>query len=369
MSKKSSSVGKTVGASRTTKVRKPAKAGTTRKAATLLVGIDLGTSRTAIAAGNGYRFQVSTYVGKPRDAVSEKLFGKRLLFGDEALNNRMSLELFRPLEKGVIDTSPGQKEGNIAAVQALLKHVVSLLGSSENEVIRGVIGAPARASVVDKKLLVDVVREMLDAVMIVSEPFCVAYGLDILTDALIVDIGAGTIDLCRMHGALPSEEDQATIMKGGDFIDRALFDLVKEKYPDAQFTINMIKLIKEKYGYVSDNKEKIEVEFTVNGRPRMFDVTEELKKACSMIVPDLSKTIYQLIGSFDPEFQKRLRNNVVACGGGSQLTGLGRLIERALDKLGGGSVTTVDEPVFAGASGALKIAHEMPGSFWERLKD
>ena len=339
------------------------------KAPTLLVGIDLGTSRTAIASSNGHRLSLSTYVGRPADTVSEKLFGKRLLFGDEALNNRLSVELTRPLEAGVIDTSPERKKTNIEAVQALLRHALSLVNPREKDVIHAVIGTPARASVENKKLLIDAVRDVFDAVMIVSEPFCVAYGLDVLTDALILDIGAGTMDLCRMHGALPSKEDQATIEKAGDFIDKALYEGIKKHYPQAQFSLNMIKLIKEKYGYVSDKEERIEVEFTVEGRPKMFDITQELKEASLMIVPDLTEAVYQLIGTFDPEFQKRLRGNIVVGGGGSQMVGLGALIERALDELGGGNVSIVDEPVFAGANGALKIAHEMPASFWEHLKD
>ena len=363
MSKGSKTTAKAINA------RKTAKTEGNRRAPTVLVGIDLGTSRTTVASSNGHRLMVSTYVGRPKDTVSEKLFGKRLLFGDEALNNRIAVELLRPLEHGVMKTSPGERQDNAVAVEALLKHVVSLVNPKEDDVIYGVIGTPARASMKDKKLLIDVVRDVFDAVMIVSEPFCVAYGLDILTDALILDIGAGTIDLCRMHGTLPSEEDQVTINKAGDFIDNTLFKLIKERYPEAQFTINMIKIIKEKYGYVSDKEEKIEVEFTVNGRPRLFDITEELKAACLKVVPDLTEAIYQLIASFDPEFQKRLRDNVICCGGGSQLLGLRMLIERALEELGGGTVTVVDEPAFGGANGALKIAHEMPGPFWEHLKD
>lgn len=336
---------------------------------TLLLGIDLGTSRTAVASNTGHRLGVSTYVGKPKDAVSEKLFGKRLLFGDEALENRMAVELIRPLKDGVIHTSSAGKDGNVEAVGALLRHVVSLISPLGNDVVYGVIGMPARASIENKKLLINAVRDIFDAVMIVSEPFCVAYGLDILTDALILDIGAGTMDLCRMHGSLPTEEDQVTINKAGDAIDAALFALLREKYPEAQFTINMLKILKEKHGYVSDKEEKIEVEFTVDGRPRRFDITQQLKKACLTIIPDLTKAVYQLIGSFDPEFQARLRDNVLVCGGGSQLVGLRGLVERALDELGGGRVTIVDEPIYAGANGALKIAAEMPASFWEHLKD
>jgi rod shape-determining protein MreB and related proteins len=331
----------------------------------LYVGIDLGTSRTAIAASNGQRFELSSYVGKPKDVVAEKLFGKRLLFGEEAQRNRMALHLYRPLEKGVIKTKD-DKEGNLEAVRALLEHTLSLV-VSPGDIVYAVIGAPARASIENKLSIVNATRDMVNAVMITSEPFSVAYGADLLTDALILDIGAGTMDLCRMQGTLPSADDQITIEKAGDHIDQTFFDLLKKRYPEAQYSLNMIRAIKEKHGYVSDKSERIEVELTVDGRPRVFDITEELRAACTSILPELIAAVNSLIGSFDPEFQARLRNNVIVAGGGSQMYGLRKLIETGLDELGGGSVRLVDEPVFAGANGALKIAREMPDEFWDHF--
>ncbi|MCU0690611.1 MAG: rod shape-determining protein [Polyangiaceae bacterium] len=329
----------------------------------VLVGIDLGTSRTVIAASNGKRAELTSFVGKPKDVVAEKLFGKRLLFGEEAQHNRMALHLYRPLAKGVIKTDNAE---NIEAVRALLEHTISRV-RSPNEVVYAVIGAPARASVQNKLAIVDAARGIVNGVMITSEPFSVAYGADLLTDALILDIGAGTMDLCRMHGTLPTEDDQITIDKAGDHIDQTLFDLLKKRHPEAQFSLNMIRAIKEKHGYVSDKSERIEVQLTVDGRPRKFDITEDLREACSSILPDLISAVHALIGSFDPEFQARLRNNVIVAGGGSQMYGLRKLIETGLEELGGGTVKLVDEPIFAGANGALKIAREMPEEFWEHF--
>ena len=77
----------------------------------------------------------------------------------------------------------------------------------------------------------------------------------------------------------------------------------------------------------------------------------------------------QEVWSFDPEFQMHLKNNVLLGGGGSQIYGLAEAIEKEmLQRLGGGHVVQVEEPVFAGANGALKIAHDMPPEFWEQLK-
>ena len=38
------------------------------------------------------------------------------------------------------------------------------------------------------------------------------------------------------------------------------------------------------------------------------------------------------------------------------------------DKLGGGRVVRIEEPIYGGANGALKIAHDMPAEYWEQLK-
>lgn len=42
-------------------------------------------------------------------------------------------------------------------------------------------------------------------------------------------------------------------------------------------------------------------------------------------------------------------------------------IEEALSEYGGGKVTTVEEPQYAGSNGALKIALDMPESYWQEF--
>src|SRR5512134_3493441 len=74
----------------------------------LYLGIDLGTSRTSVSASNGVRESVASYVGYPKDVVSKKLLKKDVLFGDEAMENRLALKFFRPLE--VLKTRDSKKE-------------------------------------------------------------------------------------------------------------------------------------------------------------------------------------------------------------------------------------------------------------------
>ncbi len=340
----------------------------------LYLGIDLGTSRSSIAASNGVRATVASVVGYPRDEVSRKLMGRDVIFGDEALAKRLSLNMYRPLEKGVIKFSDTDTEGQSPeaqryqrAARELIQYVISLANPLPGQKVYGVIGAPTQASIHNKRAIINAARELLDAVLIVSEPFSVAYGLDKLDDALVVDIGAGTTDLCRMHGAIPSEEDQITLREAGDAIDEALFQNIRAAHKDAQFSLNMVKRVKEQHSTILKTTDPIKVTFPVNGRPVELDITDQVRSACGMIVPGIISSIHQLVASFDPEFQDRLRNNVILAGGGSQISGLDKAIEDGLRELGGGHVQVVEEPVYAGANGGLKLAYDMPEKYWELL--
>jgi rod shape-determining protein MreB len=334
----------------------------------LFVGIDLGTCQASISASNGVREVVPTYVGYPKDNISEEMLGAEPLFGDAALKHRLSVDLIRPLAHGVIQTN--RKGGNnkyLTAAKQLVRHLLEKARPKPDNPVYGVIGAPARASIASKRILIDAARGVLDAIMIVSEPFVVAYGLGILDQVLVIDIGAGTIDLCRLHGTLPETEDQITLDEAGDFVDEKLSSLIRRKHPKAQFNVNMVRRLKEQYGFVSDHTDRVTACFPVQGRPKDFDITDELRTACRAIVPGIVNSIAELIATYDPEFQEAIRSNVILAGGGSQMIGLPNLIEEAMAELGGGKVTRVDEPLFAGSNGALKMAQRMPRHFWQVL--
>ena len=330
----------------------------------LYIGFDLGTSRTSVSASNGSRHTVLSCVGYCKDVIGQKRLGRQMLVGQPALKNRLALDIVRPLKNGVIDTSVSRSR---MAVQELLKHALSLCKPLPNQPICAVIGAPARASVESQKAILQAVDPLVSSVMIVSEPFAVAYGLNTLAEALVIDIGAGTTDLCRMHGTMPEETDQITLFTGGDAVDQRLEQEILKRYPKVQLTRNMVRHIKEKYGFVSDPHQTCEITLTEMGRPKRFDVTEALRVACHSIVPEIVEAIYQLIGTFDPEFQAKLRRNVILAGGGSRLSGLPLLIEKDLKEFGGGNVVAVEEPTYAGSNGGLKLAMEMPARYWTTL--
>jgi rod shape-determining protein MreB and related proteins len=332
----------------------------------LYIGMDLGTSRTSISSSNGVRECIFSVVGYPKDHVAQKLLNRDVLVGKEAVEKRLSLDFHRPLEHGVLRN--GDPKSSKAAAD-LIRAAIDLARPRKDELIYAVIGAPAQASINNKEAIIEAARESVDSVMLCSEPFSVAYGLDMLEDVLVIDIGAGTIDLCRMHGTMPEDSDQITLQIAGDAIDQELSRLIVEHCPGAQFSVQMVKDIKERHSFLGEPQERVMVSLPVDGKPTQFDLTEQMKAACNIIVDPIVEGLRQLVASFDPEFQGKLRDRVLLAGGGSQISGLDSAIEqRMIEHLGGGKVIRVEEPIYGGSNGALKIAHDMPEKFWEDLR-
>ena len=335
---------------------------------TLCVGIDLGTSRSSISASNGERHVIDSYVGWPLDMVARKLIQKPILVGREALDNRSMLDLRRPMERGLIKDGSKKDE---EAVQEILRHLITQTGLKQKNKtrskVRAVVGVPAEAFRNSKQRLRGAMEGVADSVMLVSEPFAVAYGLEALLHALIIDIGAGTADFCVMQGRYPTEEDQRTLPNAGDSIDEQLLKLVREHHPEAQTSIHMIREWKEKWSFVGEAKQPVMVSVPVKGKATELDITGEMRAACESILAPVCETMLDLLTRVEPEYQGKVRNNVILAGGTSLIVGLSQAIEKALAELGGGHATVVKDPVFAGSDGGLAIARDASSSDWEKL--
>jgi len=331
---------------------------------TLSVGIDLGTSRSVISTSSGARQWVESYVGWPKDFVAQKLLGKKILFGADALEHRLSLDLVRPLARGVIKEGTDTDE---ESVKELIGHLIELANPDKDASIHAAVGIPAEALKVNRAAIKQAVSNFADKLIVVSEPFAVAYGVNALDDAMIVDIGAGTVDFCIMHGTIPDEEDQRSLLTAGDYIDEQLFELMTERYPEANITINMVRNIKEKHGFVGEPRKKVQVDLPVRGVQTAFDVTTELKRACESIMPAIVETTMDMIAKFDPEFQERARKNIVLAGGCSQISGIENYLINATKEFASCKFSRVEDPLYAGADGALGLSEDMPAKYWENI--
>lgn len=342
----------------------PPKKKKSAKSSILKVGIDLGTSRSAVSSSTGRRRMVESYVGWPKDFIARKSLGKDVLFGEEALEHRLSLNLVRPLENGVIREGTDRDE---EAVMELVGHLLELAGSREGQEVHAAVGVPAEALKVNRQAIREAVSAYADRLILVSEPFAVAYGMDALDNAMVIDIGAGTVDFCIMHGAMPTEEDQRSLLTAGDYVDRQLLDSLRESVPEAAFTLNMVRRFKEKHGFVGGARKKVEVEVPVQGRTTVYDIAEEMRYACESILPSIVETMMDMIAKFDPEFQAKVRSNIILAGGGSQIAGLKAYLEEATKDFAPCKFTVVKDPLYAGANGALELARDMPEQYWGQV--
>ena len=329
----------------------------------LRVGIDLGTSRSAVSASNGKRRLVQSYVGWPKDFVAHKMLGKPVFFGAEVLDYRLSLEIVRPLAGGFVKVGT---ERDHHAVKDLIAHLIELAQGQAAQTVHAVVGVPAEAHETNRRAIRNALNERAEKLMIVSEPFSVAYGLGTLNNAMIIDIGAGTVDFCIMHGTLPTEENQRTLFYAGDFVDQRLFELLQEHHPESNFTLNLARKFKEQYGFVGDPSNKVTVEVPVAGHFTEHDITEEMRRACESIMPPIVETVMDMVGNFDPEYQDKVRNNIILAGGGSQISGIAEYLERALGEFTQCSCKCVDDPLFAGSDGSLALAQDIPEEYWEK---
>ena len=331
----------------------------------LYIGIDLGTFRSVMVSSDSHEEEELTVIGTPKDPIARNFLKRDVLFGEEALKNRLALNLFRPLEHGVIKDTNEDRD----FIAHFITHLISLSDPEEYDRVVAVIGAPAEASYVDKTAIFDAAAGTVNAAMIISEPFAVAYALDMIEHTLVIDIGAGTTDLCRVYGTIPTPDDQMHTEYAGDWIDKKIIEEVQSKYSGAQITKDMARRWKEQNSFVgtSTPDSPVMVDFSIEGKAMTLDITECIQSACESIVDPIVENVKKLIASSNPEYHEQFRRNMILAGGGSGINGLGAMIERRLSDLGDVTVHVVDDPVRLGAMGGLRLAMEVPEEMWKNL--
>ncbi len=331
----------------------------------LLIGIDLGTSVSSVVTNRGVRASFESVVGYPKDLIGIRLLGAAFLVGDNVLDHTY-LDIQYPLKDGVINETGDQSRD---AAHKLIEYAVNLADPQEGDRVCGIIGVPANASQVNKEMVLEIAKGFMDIAMVVSEPFMVAYGLDQLLNCIVIDVGAGTTDLCAVKGHLPTANDQFSVTKAGNYIDELLMDAIATNHPTAQLNLGVARKIKETYSYVGKAKGKLEVVLRENGKPLKADVSEEVGNACASILPEIIEHTKTLIGGFEPGDQEKAVANIILSGGGSRIKGLGQVIADSLKEYGDVNVSVVEDIVFSGSDGALKMATDLPPEYWDQIGD
>ncbi len=329
----------------------------------LYVGIDLGTYQSTIASSADKMHTIETVVGRPKDAVARNFLGRDVLFGDDALKNKLACNLYRPMAAGVTQDD----EANLAAAKAFVSHLLETVDPEEYDEVLGVICSPSHVSFTDKSNLVATLRGQVNAIMVVTEPFATAYGIDEIAGSIVVDIGAGTTDIARVYGTFPTDEDQVTITEAGDWLDLQLMELIKKKYTGAQVTKDMVRKWKEESSYVGGDTREVTVKLSVEGKQQVVDIGDLIQEACGLIIPKIGNAIKKIVAGADPEYQPILRNNIILSGGGSLIEGSAERIASEIADIGDVKVWCVEDPINSVAIGALKLASDMPDDMYTSI--
>jgi len=129
----------------------------------------------------------------------------------------------------------------------------------------------------------------------------------------------------------------------------------------------MVREWKEKFSFVGEQAQRALVTAPVQGVPTELDITNEIKAACDTLLGPTIETMLDLLSRVEPEFQEKVRNNIILSGGGGLIRNLPQALEAALKQVGGGKVTYMEDPVFVGSDGGLALALDAPESDWEKL--
>jgi rod shape-determining protein MreB and related proteins len=129
----------------------------------------------------------------------------------------------------------------------------------------------------------------------------------------------------------------------------------------------MIREWKERWSFVGEPMRRAVVNVPVKGKATELDITDEMRAACESIVPPICETMMDLLARVEPEYQHKVRNNVILAGGSALIPGLPDEVDRALSELGGGRSTVVKDPIFAGSDGGLAIARDATSADWDKL--
>ncbi len=329
----------------------------------LYVGIDLGTYQSTIASSAGSSHTIETVVGRPKDPIARNFLGRDVLFGNDALKNKLACNIYRPMAAGVAQDD----DANLAAAKAFVSHLLETVDPEEFDEVFGVICSPSHVSFTDKSNLVATLRGQVNAIMVVTEPFATAFGIEEIAGSIVVDIGAGTTDIARIYGTFPTEEDQITLQEAGDWIDEELMDLIKKKYTGAQVTKDMVRRWKEEVSYVGGDPREAIVELSVEGKKQVVDIGDLVQEACELIIPKIGNGIKLIVAGADPEYQPILRNNVIISGGGSLIEGLAARVADEIADIGDVNVWCVEDPIEKVATGALSLAEQMPDEMFTSI--
>jgi rod shape-determining protein MreB len=320
----------------------PARTATPSKSNILLIGLDLGTNKSCVLAGPPGSTDITvskvvpSVVGYVKDGIVDGIItgNAKILYGEEALNQMLHVDLVAPLDEGVISRPEAARD--------FMQHIRSLADPSGKADIRAVVGVPANAGEQARENIRRSVQGIFSRILLIPEPFLAALGyrddsrvkqsgyVDPVVNSLFIDIGGGTSDLCLVQGYFPTRDDQISIPFAGDAIDELLFDELNRTYPSNGLSRITVREIKETHSYVGPSRKPLDVKVVIGGKSRTLELGDSVGNACNTLIDKIYPALTTLIASASSDSVVTLLQNIIITGGGSQIKGIDTVLQKRL---------------------------------------
>lgn len=320
------------------------------------LGIDLGSANTIIYIANkGIALREPSIVALDKNTQEIVAFGKEAskLVGRTSDN----YETIYPIRNGVI--------ANFTLTKQMLAHFINQALNRSFGKPEVVICAPSKISKVERKAIIDAIRDLgINRAMIIEEPFAAAVGADLEIEEargkMVVDIGGGTTDIATIsYGEIIQS---LTLTAAGSSMNEAIQAHVRQAYQliIGDYTAETLKIV---IGNADYAKEDLSDKLMVKGRSITMGVpgeanveSEVIAHAIDEIINQIINAIKQVLEQTPPELSADImETGIVLTGGGALLKRLPERLEREI----GLPVRLADKPIDAVAIGAGLLLNEM----------
>ena len=298
------------------------------------MAIDLGTANTLVyVKGKGILLNEPSVV-----AIQDRSDGKKevLAVGKEAKDmigkTPGTIKAIRPLRDGVIS--------DFEIAEEMIKYFVRKVHNRKSFISpKIVICVPSGATPVEKRAI----HESAEAAgarraYLIEEPIAAAIGAGLpIEDArgsMIVDVGGGTTEVAIL--SLGGIVYTNSVRVGGEKIDRAIIDFIKEKY-NLLLGESTAESIKKEYGSAMPTRGMNGQSFHIKGRSLHDGIPKQIKIDCLQLCEGLAKPVATIVECIkmalentDPELAADIVDTgIVITGGGALLKNLDTCIKKS----------------------------------------
>ena len=293
------------------------------------IGIDLGTANIVMAvSGKGIVLNEPSVIAVNKRTKSIIAVGKKAY---KMVGKAPGyIDVIRPLECGVIS--------NDEMTQCLIREFVRKATGFRLVKPRIVICVPSFITDVESRAVIEAAMNAGSRkVYLIQEPIAAMLGAGVnMTKArghLVVDIGGGTTDVAvvSMNGVVTSR----SIKNAGNMLDAAIIRYIQKRHKllIGDRTAEMVKKdLTNLYDPNDDVRLTIGGRNLVTGMPQMINISEmEVFDALEDEVFEIVDAIRTLLEDTPPELVGDIyENGIILTGGGANLGGLDKLINRTL---------------------------------------